>query len=233
MRFTAHYVVLHAHCRAFGRVLSSAWHASQHSFMSMSNSYWVIQLQIEVFNFLQVWPAITCIWETILWNSIYQFHSVLTAYSVHKWIHIICWVGVQGLPNYPICHNIFEDHLVNVGVDWVVGMELIPIPTMIAAVSCKVWQIPEAVCVVWVPDDGRRNRLKHVEHFMEINKLRSVASCWLHFGNMLKMQGLMNIRYSYDEIRYTTPVPFCCITILIILSHLFSSIFHSKRKHCT
>ena len=30
------------------------------------------------------------------------------------------------------------------------------------------------------PDDGRRNRLKHVEHFKEINKLRNVASCSLN-----------------------------------------------------
>jgi hypothetical protein len=59
------------------------------------------------------------------------------------------------------------------------------IPTMIAAVSCKVWQIPEAICTVWAPDDGRRNRLKNVQHFIEINKLRNVASCWLHFGNIL------------------------------------------------
>jgi hypothetical protein len=27
------------------------------------------------------------------------------------------------------------------------------------------------------PDDGRRNRLKHVEHFTGINKLYNVASC--------------------------------------------------------
>ena len=30
------------------------------------------------------------------------------------------------------------------------------------------------------PDDGRRNRLIHVEHFTEINKLCNVASCWLY-----------------------------------------------------
>jgi len=113
MRFTAHYMVLHAHCCAFGRVLSSAWHALQHSFMSMSKSYWVIWLQIEVFNFLQVWPAIIYIWKTILWNSMYQFHSVLTAYNMHKQIHV-CYVGIQWLPNYPVCHNIFEGHSVNV-----------------------------------------------------------------------------------------------------------------------
>ena len=33
------------------------------------------------------------------------------------------------------------------------------------------------------PDDGRRNRLKHMEHFVQINKSRNVASCWLYFGN--------------------------------------------------
>jgi hypothetical protein len=31
------------------------------------------------------------------------------------------------------------------------------------------------------PDGGRRNRLKHVEHFAEINELYNVISCWLHF----------------------------------------------------
>ena len=30
------------------------------------------------------------------------------------------------------------------------------------------------------PDDGRRNRLKHVENFTEINKLYNFASCWLY-----------------------------------------------------
>ena len=30
------------------------------------------------------------------------------------------------------------------------------------------------------PDDGRRDRLKYVEHFTEINKLCNVASCWLY-----------------------------------------------------
>ena len=35
-------------------------------------------------------------------------------------------------------------------------------------------------------DDGRRKRLKHVEHFTEINKLRNVASCWLHLKIRLR-----------------------------------------------
>jgi hypothetical protein len=32
----------------------------------------------------------------------------------------------------------------------------------------------------WAPDDGRRNRLKHVEHFAGISELCNVASCWLY-----------------------------------------------------
>ena len=32
----------------------------------------------------------------------------------------------------------------------------------------------------WAPDDGRRNRLKHVEHLTEINELCNGASCWLY-----------------------------------------------------
>jgi hypothetical protein len=30
----------------------------------------------------------------------------------------------------------------------------------------------------WAPEHGRRNRLKHVEHFAEVNELCNVASCW-------------------------------------------------------
>jgi len=37
----------------------------------------------------------------------------------------------------------------------------------------------------WAPDDGRKNRLKHVEHLTEINKLWHVASCWLYSANMI------------------------------------------------
>jgi hypothetical protein len=32
----------------------------------------------------------------------------------------------------------------------------------------------------WAPDDGRKNRLKHVERLTEINKFWNVASWWLH-----------------------------------------------------
>jgi len=34
----------------------------------------------------------------------------------------------------------------------------------------------------WAPDDGRKNRLKHVERSTDINKLWNFAYCWLYFA---------------------------------------------------
>ena len=45
----------------------------------------------------------------------------------------------------------------------------------------------------WAPDDGRKNRLKHVERLTEINKSWNVASCWLYSENVLAMHGPMNV----------------------------------------
>ena len=47
-------------------------------------------------------------------------------------------------------------------------------------VAVKFDKVPDAAYTVLAPDDGQRNCLKHVEHFTEINKLCSVASCWLY-----------------------------------------------------
>ena len=53
--------------------------------------------------------------------------------------------------------------------------------TTTAAGSRKVWQSTRCcVYCFWTPDDGRKKRLKHVEHFTEINKLFNVASYWLY-----------------------------------------------------
>ena len=38
----------------------------------------------------------------------------------------------------------------------------------------------------WAPDDGRRYRVKRVEHFTEINKLCNVTSCWLYLKIRLR-----------------------------------------------
>ena len=47
-------------------------------------------------------------------------------------------------------------------------------------------KVPDAVYTVWALDDGRRNRLKYVEHFTKINKLCNVASCSLHLKIRLR-----------------------------------------------
>ena len=46
----------------------------------------------------------------------------------------------------------------------------------------------------WVPDDGRKTRLKHVERLIGIKKLWNVASCWLYAENILAMHGPMNVK---------------------------------------
>jgi hypothetical protein len=54
-------------------------------------------------------------------------------------------------------------------------------------VAEKVWQSTRCgIYSFWAPDDGRRNRLKHVEHFTEINNLCNVASCWLYLKIRLR-----------------------------------------------
>jgi len=57
------------------------------------------------------------------------------------------------------------------------------------------------------PDDGRKNRLKHVDYLKEINKLRNVASCLLYSANIrvLAMHGPMNVKRINVK-----PTP-CCI----------------------
>jgi len=48
----------------------------------------------------------------------------------------------------------------------------------------------------WAPDDGRKNRLKHVERPTEINKLEKVAYCRLYSENMLAMHRPMNVKFN-------------------------------------
>ena len=51
----------------------------------------------------------------------------------------------------------------------------------------------------WAPDDGRKDRLKHVERLTEINNLRNLASCWLYSAIILAMHGPMNV---YLNVQY-------------------------------
>ena len=46
----------------------------------------------------------------------------------------------------------------------------------------------------WSPD-GRKNRLKHVERFTEINKLWNVASFRLYAAKILAMHEYVNVKF--------------------------------------
>ena len=54
---------------------------------------------------------------------------------------------------------------------------------MLAASSSIGWQYLQLCVQFCDPDDGRRDRLKHAEHLLEINKSRNIASCWLQLRN--------------------------------------------------
>ena len=58
----------------------------------------------------------------------------------------------------------------------------------------------------WAPDDGRKNRPKHVERLTEINKKWNVASCWLYSVNILAMHGPMNVQF-LTSVCHIMPVP--------------------------
>jgi hypothetical protein len=57
-----------------------------------------------------------------------------------------------------------------------------PVPTLPRQrqAAVKPGKYPMLCIQSWAPDDGRRTRLKHVEHFTEINTLCNVVSCWLY-----------------------------------------------------
>ena len=49
------------------------------------------------------------------------------------------------------------------------------------------------------PDNGRKNRLKHVERLTEMNKLRKISSFWLYCANILAMHGPMNVKLTLSD----------------------------------
>jgi hypothetical protein len=55
-------------------------------------------------------------------------------------------------------------------------------------------QIPDAVdTVVCAPDDWWKYLPKHVEQFLDINKLCNVASCWIYIGILLGAHPILHI----------------------------------------
>ena len=71
-----------------------------------------------------------------------------------------------------------------------VGPLLLPAASL-AGMELQYWSDKHlTLCVQFsAPDDGRKNRLKHVERLTEINILWNVASCWLYSANILAMHG--------------------------------------------
>jgi hypothetical protein len=60
--------------------------------------------------------------------------------------------------------------------------------------SVLVWQYLTLYVQFCAPDDGRRNRLKHVEQFIEINRSRKRRILLVVLRNILAMHGHMNVK---------------------------------------
>jgi hypothetical protein len=57
--------------------------------------------------------------------------------------------------------------------------------------------IPDAVdTIVCAPDDGLRYHPKHVEQFLDINKLCKYTSRWIYIRIIITMHGPMNVKLS-------------------------------------
>ena len=88
-------------------------------------------------------------------------------------------------------------------------------PTLaIAANKLDIYQI---LCVKYsTPDDGRRNRLKHVEHWQQQRILYNVASCWLDLKEYINDAG-------YHE-RQTDSYLFNCSTNYLVLCNIIRNV---------
>ena len=77
------------------------------------------------------------------------------------------------------------------------------------------------------PDDGRRNRSKHVEHFVEINKSRNTASCCLYFGNIPKtFDTLLNCSTENNTVHSNGKAVVCLLKMayhIVFQLHFFES----------
>ena len=60
-----------------------------------------------------------------------------------------------------------------------------PNPLATCTYSVRYWSDKYRTLYVqfWAPDDGRKNRLKHVQRLTKMNKLWNFASCWLYSAN--------------------------------------------------
>ena len=65
----------------------------------------------------------------------------------------------------------------------------------ITASTVTVSWMPDTVdSVIWAPDDGWKYHPKHVEKFIDIDKLYIVASCWIIFATYYTMHVPFNIK---------------------------------------
>ena len=82
----------------------------------------------------------------------------------------------------------------------------VPVQSRSRHVAITVLLMPDTVdTVTWAPDDGWRYHPKHVERFIDINKLYIVESCWTIIGMYFKMYGNLYVK----KINNFMIIPYC------------------------
>ena len=61
--------------------------------------------------------------------------------------------------------------------------------------SSKLHILQQTYVQLWAPDDGRKDRLKHVEHFTRINNLRNRCILLVVLQEYILMHGPMNVKW--------------------------------------
>ena len=122
-------------------------------------------------SFPRQWQVAVKVWQSTRWYIYIYIYTVWAPSSISS---TTAAGSSKDLTKYPMIYIQFELLVPSLPQQW--------------QAAVKVWQSTRC-CIYsfWTPDDGRRNRLKHVQHFTEINKLCHVASRWLYLKIRLEI----------------------------------------------
>jgi len=86
----------------------------------------------------------------------------------------------------------------------------------------------------WTPDDGRKDRPKHVECHSKIKQIWYTGACsWFYYRNNITMHGPMNVKFFYTDTRrwiLVIDVPFSSFCLLNVYPH--STNREQRKKPC-
>jgi hypothetical protein len=97
-----------------------------------------------------------------------------------------------------------------------------------------VWQIPDTVCTVLTPDDGRGDRPKHVALFQNKINLRYCASGWFYYRNILRCSVLQTATSCIRDLGSVHDAAICPISEMKVCdANIYFYMLHWKHINKT